>query len=100
MKKLAVDLQYCYGIKRLLHEFDYSKSQAIAIYAPNGVMKSSLARTFDDIANETATSDVVFKERVTKRRIENEKGEAISKENILVVHPVMPPIDWTLNLLN
>lgn len=55
MNKLKISLQNCYGIKSLDHEFDYSigsavanpKAKAYAIYAPNGLMKSSFAKTFD-----------------------------------------------------
>ena len=36
MRKILVDLQNCYGIKSLKAEFDFSKSRAVAIYAPNG----------------------------------------------------------------
>jgi hypothetical protein len=46
MKQLQVDLQHCYGIKALKEQFDFSGGKACAVYAPNGAMKSSLAKTF------------------------------------------------------
>jgi hypothetical protein len=46
MTKIKVDLQNCYGIKKLNEEFDFSNGNTIAIYAPNGVMKTSFANTF------------------------------------------------------
>jgi len=53
MDKLKVNLQNCYGISSFDEEFDFSsgtdsnKSKAYAIYAPNGLMKSSFAKTFE-----------------------------------------------------
>ena len=46
MDKVTVDLKNCYGIKALKTEFDFSGKRAYAIYAPNGVMKTSFARRF------------------------------------------------------
>ena len=51
MTKVNVDLQNCYGIKRLNHDFDFSNGNTIAIYAPNGVMKTSFAKTFLQLQN-------------------------------------------------
>ena len=51
MQKVTVDLQNCYGIKKLKKEFDFSEHRAYAIYAPNGSIKSSLAQTFKDVAD-------------------------------------------------
>jgi len=55
MNKVKIILTNCYGIKSLDHEFDFSIgsdpakpiAKAYAIYAPNGLMKSSFAKTFD-----------------------------------------------------
>jgi hypothetical protein len=44
MNRVTVSLANCYGIRKLQHEFDFSQRKAYAIYAPNGSMKSSLAR--------------------------------------------------------
>ncbi len=51
MNKLKIELQHCYGIKKLNHEFDFSNCKTFVIYAPNGVMKTSFAKTLNDIAN-------------------------------------------------
>jgi len=57
--KLTVDLKNCYGIESLRQEFDFSRrsnsnsvNPAYAIYAPNGLMKTSFAKTFADLAAE------------------------------------------------
>lgn len=52
MNKLKIELQNCYGIKKLNHEFDFSSFKTFVIYAPNGVMKTSFAKTLNDIANK------------------------------------------------
>lgn len=45
MQELQINLQYCFGIKELSHKFDFSNGRTFVIYAPNGVMKSSFAKT-------------------------------------------------------
>ncbi len=49
MTELYVKLQNCYGISDLEYDFNFSGggSQAFAIYAPNGLMKTSFTKTFD-----------------------------------------------------
>jgi hypothetical protein len=85
MKKLTADLEFCYGIKRMSHEFDFSDSNSFAIYAPNGVMKSSFAKTLDDFSKGLDTKDKIFPKRVSKRILNDEQGNEVSKENILVI---------------
>lgn len=49
MKKLSISLKHCYGIKQMDYEFDFTHGNVIAIYARNGMMKTSLAKTFKKI---------------------------------------------------
>ena len=42
MNSIHVQLDNCYGIKFLDERFDFSEERAYAIYAPNGVMKSTI----------------------------------------------------------
>jgi hypothetical protein len=90
MDRVPVDLQHCYGIKDLKRDFDFSKARAYAIYAPNGVMKSSLAQTFQDAAKGTESEDRIFPVRKTTRKIIDEAGADINGERILVVLPYDP----------
>ena len=87
MDRVTVDLKNCYGIKTLKHDFDFSKTSAFAIYAPNGAMKSSLARTFQDAGLGAPSSDRIFPARVTVRKITDENGADIEKERVFVVLP-------------
>lgn len=88
MLKLNVDIENCYGIKKLKAEFDFSSHQkAYAIYAPNGAMKTSLAETFKDVADGVVSKDRVFPDRVCSRRITDENGADLPKESVLVIRP-------------
>lgn len=87
MDELKLDLEHCYGIRRLEHTFNFRDCQAAALYAPNGAMKSSLAKTFQDIADGKKSSDRMFPDRTTKRVVVDESGAELDPESILVVRP-------------
>ena len=93
MDKINVSIRNCYGIKRLDYEFDFSSESAYALYAPNGVMKSSLARVFSDIAEERKSGDRIFKNRDPVRTITDENGNELDPECILVVPPYEPDLN-------
>lgn len=52
MNSLKVNLKNCFGIQSLEHEFNFSSNSCVLIYAPNGVMKSSFAKTFNCISKD------------------------------------------------
>jgi hypothetical protein len=85
MDKVNIDLKHCYGIRSLKHEFDFSKTTAYAIYAPNGAMKSSLALTFKDLSSGAKPKDRIFPDRVTTAIVTDEKGSPVEKDRVLVV---------------
>jgi len=87
MDELKLDLEHCYGIRRLEHTFNFTDCQAAALYAPNGAMKSSLAKTFQDIADGKKSSDRMFADRTTKRVVVDESGAELDPKSILVVRP-------------
>ena len=87
MKTVTIDLTNCYGIRKLQTTFDFSKAKACAVYAPNGSMKSSLAQTFKDIADGSASKDRIFPARISQRVIKDETGADLPKESVLVVRP-------------
>lgn len=87
MKTLMLDLEHCYGIRKLTATLDFSKTNAIAIYAPNGSMKTSLAQTFQDIASGTATKDRIFPARACRRLVKDEAGADLARDSVLVVRP-------------
>ena len=87
MNRLSIDLQNCYGIKKLAREFDFSQTTVWAVYAPNGSMKSSFAQTFKDIADDKRSLDRIFPSRTTVRLITDENGTSLPSESVLVLPP-------------
>lgn len=81
MRRLSMNLKNCYGIKSLDFNFDFSKKGAYAIYARNGLMKTSLAKTLkkvqtgkddeirDEIFNEKGNVDI----KIDGEKIESQK---------------------------
>jgi hypothetical protein len=80
MDRVSIDLENCYGIKKLQKKLDFSKHAVYALYAPNGLMKTSLAQTFLDISNGQASQDRIFPDRVTVRNIADENGVALTSK--------------------
>lgn len=85
MNELKIHLENCYGIKKLQHTFDFTKSKVQIIYAPNGAMKSSFAKTLEDISLDKASEDRIFNERVNHRSALIDNRD-ILKEEIFVVN--------------
>lgn len=87
MDKLKLQLEHCYGIRKLDVVLDFGGNAAIAIYAPNGSMKSSLASTFQDIADGKASRDRIFPNRATVRVVQDENSADIGAASVLVLRP-------------
>ncbi|MEB8020637.1 hypothetical protein NGK48_04140 [Raoultella ornithinolytica] len=87
MMKLSVDLKNCYGISELVHDFDFNITKSYAIYAPNGFMKTSFSKTFDDLAKGKETKDEIFPDRQSARKIKDEAGNDIAADSVFVVEP-------------
>lgn len=84
MKALRVEFRNCHGIRELDAEFSFEKCNAVAVYAPNGTMKSSFAKTVVDFANGEVSKDHVFPDRVTTRQITDEQGDELDPSNVAV----------------
>jgi hypothetical protein len=82
--KLKLNLRFCYGIKRLEAELEF-KHKGYAIYAPNGVMKTSFAKTMMDLSQGNKPKDLHFPDRESISEVAL-NGEALRKEEIFVVH--------------
>lgn len=88
MKKLHIDLEHCYGIKKLQRDFDFeTNGNVFTVYAPNGVMKTSFANTFRDISKGAASEDRIWSSNETKRVIQDENGDELTPESIFVIEP-------------
>ncbi len=84
MKKLRIKLENCYGIRRLDCEFDLSDCRHVAIYASNGTMKTSLAKTFKDVSKGDESQDRIF-DRPSMRTITKENDEEVQQDGVLVI---------------
>lgn len=87
MKKISIELKHCYGISSLSHDFDFTKKPAALVYAPNGVMKTSFARTFKDFSEGTESKDRIYPERPTSRSVKLEDGTDLESQSVFVVEP-------------
>lgn len=89
MNKLKVSLKNCYGIQSFNHEFDFTtttskpKAKAYAVYAPNGLMKTSFSRTFGDLSDGKNPREERYN-RPSTHVVECD-GITISKEVIYVL---------------
>ncbi|WP_295938440.1 hypothetical protein [uncultured Alistipes sp.] len=85
MKKLSINLENCYGISKLEHSFDFSEKSAYVIYAPNGVMKTSFAKTFLDISRNEKPKDQIYSDLESKSIINDENDFGLKAEEIFVI---------------
>ena len=85
MKKLKISLENCYGIKEFNEELHFLKKRTIAIYASNGTMKTSFAKTFKNLSKGENSEDKIFTENKTKREIKDEDGKDLDGKNVCVI---------------
>ena len=59
---LSEHFENCYGIKEfdMGTGIDFSRSNKALIYAPNGVMKTSFTKVFEDLSKGEASKDRIF----------------------------------------
>ena len=85
MKSLNVVLKNCHGIRELEASFSFEKGNAVAVYAPNGTMKTSFARTFRDLSAGRESADCMFPSRVSQRTVTDENGDELDPSDVVVV---------------
>lgn len=85
IKELSLSLSNCFGIRNLCHSFTFVKQRAHLIYAPNGTMKTSLAKTLRYLSNQSKEKpeDTIFNDRITSFSV-NVDGSSIEPENLFV----------------
>jgi hypothetical protein len=58
--KLKFELKNCYGINYISDSFDFTEKNIFSIYAPNGTMKTSFAKTFLRISEGKLPEDDLY----------------------------------------
>lgn len=87
--KYSVEMKNCYGIPALTHEFSFDdKNKLVAIYAPNGSMKTSFARSFKDYSQKKRPRDIVYPDRESLFRVRDQDGTRIAEDEIFVVDSI------------
>lgn len=87
MEKLSLDWENCFGIKKIKQDFIFGKFKIQLIYAPNGVMKTSFAKTMRYLESNNS-------EDLPRDRLKNLQGKYstrvdgsdIDKEVIYVIN--------------
>ena len=85
MKTLKIDFENCNGISKLKYEFDFSKKRVYSIYSPNGVMKTTFARTFIDLIKGDSPCDKIYPDREPKCLITEHDGSDIILDQVFVI---------------
>ncbi|MDY0930733.1 hypothetical protein [Chryseobacterium sp. CFBP8996] len=84
MKLLNIDFENCFGIGKFKHEFDFEESNSYIIYAPNGTMKTSFAKTMQMISTNEKPKDLVYTKK-SKYQILTD-GNDIARNSILIIN--------------
>lgn len=93
MNSLKINLENCFGIGKLQHEFDFDESNSYIIYAPNGTMKTSFAKTMQMVSKNEKPKDLVYNKKSTYQILTN--GNEINRNSILVINAENNSFDAT-----
>lgn len=85
--ELSLKLENCYGIRSLDDVLECDANGTFAIYAANGTMKTSLSRTFRDLASGDFPSDEMYPDRITICEVLTESGTPLDADQIVVIPP-------------
>jgi hypothetical protein len=85
MKKLNIELANCHGIRELRASLDFRGGGAVAVYAPNGTMKTSFALTLADLARGAEARDRMFPDRESARSVTDQDGNELHAGDVVVV---------------
>lgn len=84
MTQLHIDIKNCYGIGKLEKDINYeAEKKTCIVYAPNGMMKTSLTKTIKSLLEGKVPKDEIFPARVSSASITID-GIDISADNIYI----------------
>lgn len=84
MKKVSINLQNCYGIKKLSYDFDFKVHPNYILYASNGMMKTSFTKTFKALSSKKKPSDEIYERKTICEILADDT--AILPEQIFVIN--------------
>jgi hypothetical protein len=89
MEKLNFELRNCYGINYLSDSLNFGEKNIFSIYAPNGTMKTSFAKTFLRISEGKTPQDDLYglESEFTINTETNGVQTAINPQEIFVIKP-------------
>lgn len=102
MNKINFDFENCFGIAKFNETIEFGNNNAAMIYAPNGTMKTSFAKTLNVLSQQTekvedrkgkqkknveSICDRLQKKLPVKTIVTLEDGSLIKPENIFVANP-------------
>lgn len=88
-QSINIEMKNCFGIDTLEHNFDFSNNNMpVLIYAPNGVMKTSLAKSLRRYVDGKQPEDIYFPERSSTFLVSDETGSALDPESVFVIDSI------------
>jgi len=84
LNKVTMKLENCYGIRKMQKCFDFTNKAAYILYASNGCMKTSFAKTLKDISEGITPKEEVYG-RKPAFVIKNENDVDVNKDEIFVI---------------
>lgn len=101
MNKLNIDFENCYGIVKFKHEFSFTNHHTQLIYAPNGMMKTSFAKTLKGLSGQekSRAKDLLHLERTPKDEVLADERN-LNKEQIFVADPEDTNFDSSSKFMN
>lgn len=89
IEKIRMAFENCYGIDAMSHEFDFSNNNMpVLIYAANGVMKTSFAKTLRDYCEGKEPKDIFFPGRKSTFSMVDQGGAEVNKDAIFVIDSI------------
>ena len=99
MEKIIINLNHCFGITKFSHELTFNGGNTVLIYAPNGLMKTSFAKTLQLYGQGKAdkVKDVVA-DIAGSIDIKDEHGNDVLPESIYVSNCEEPDSETPKNI--
>ena len=99
MNKINLNLDHCFGITKLSQELTFDGENAVLIYAPNGLMKTSFAKTLQSYGQgKTDKVKDVVADIAGSIDIKDEHGNVILPASIYVSNCEEPDSETPKNI--